>query len=55
MINLLGLKFVNPFKVQEAKYKYQALKMANGQSFFDFQAEYTHLADEANIAFSERL
>src|SRR5438045_9036368 len=49
MVQHLATIYVNPNKVRDAKYDYNRLMMRTGQTFAEFQTQFLHLADEAQI------
>jgi hypothetical protein len=54
MITYLGRIYTDPYRVENARYAYERLRMKHGQSFHDFKTQFLHLADEARIPRSER-
>ena len=54
MIQHLRDIYSNPYRVEEARYEYQALRMGIHQPFHEFKTRFIHLADEAQIPPSQR-
>jgi hypothetical protein len=53
MIDYLAEIHINPHRVEEARYEYQALQMKYNQPFFEFKTQFLHLANEAKVSQSE--
>ena len=54
MIQHLRDIYSNPYRKEEARYEYQALRMGFNQPFHEFKTRFIHLADEAQIPHSQR-
>jgi hypothetical protein len=54
MIRYLEKIYIDPYRVENARYEYERLRMKFGQSFHDFKTQFLHLADEARVPQSER-
>ena len=54
MITCLTESYVNPYRVEDARYKYNALTIRSTQTFYEFRTEFLHLTDKAQVPTSER-